>query len=337
MLILIFFISFLLIALIYFQSKYLVLIDTPYGQNHKSILNKNTPLSGGVYLFITITTYIHFVSYNKITILLSLFIFLLLILGIFSDLKSNFSPKLRLFLQFIIVLLFILFTDLKINKTGIFFLDYIIHNNLFNLLFTSLCIIIVINGSNFCDGVNCNVTGYFLAVCLGILFTELEPPTYFPRLEIIIIIFFVFYVANLFQKAFLGDNGTYVISAFMSIYVINFINLNHNISPLLALNLLWYPAFENLFTIIRRLVNDKEVQIADRAHLHTLILKKISNKDNLIFSNSITGIILNVIMFLGIFLSINFYNNAKVLLLVLLMNVILYVVSYYFFYVRKKN
>jgi UDP-N-acetylmuramyl pentapeptide phosphotransferase/UDP-N-acetylglucosamine-1-phosphate transferase len=337
MLILIFFISFLLIALIYFQSKYLVLIDTPHGQNHKSILNKNTPLSGGVYLFISITTYIHFVSYNKITILLSLFIFLLLILGIFSDLKRNFSPKLRLFLQFIIVLLFILLTDLKINKTGVFFLDYIIHDNLFNLLFTSLCVIIVINGSNFCDGVNCNVTGYFLAVSLGILFTKLESPTYFPRLEIIISIFFVFYVANLFQKAFLGDNGTYVISAFMSIYVISFINLNHNISPLLALNLLWYPAFENLFTIIRRLVNDKEVQIADRAHLHTLILKKISDKNNLIFSNSITGIILNVIMFLGIFLSVNFYNNAKVLLLVLLMNIILYVISYYFFYVRKKN
>ena len=211
MLILIFFISFLLIALIYFQSKYLVLIDTPYGQNHKSILNKNTPLSGGVYLFITIITCIYFVSYNKITILLSLFIFLILILGIFSDLKRNFSPKLRLFLQFIIVLLFVLFTDLKINKTGVFFLDYIIHDNLFNLLFTSLCIIIVINGSNFCDGVNCNVAGYFLAVCLGILFTKLVSPTYFPRLEIIISIFFVFYVANLFQKTFLGDNGTYVI------------------------------------------------------------------------------------------------------------------------------
>ena len=337
MLILIFFISFLLIALIYFQSKYLVLIDTPYGQNHKSILNKNTPLSGGVYLFITITTYIHFVSYNKMTILLSIFIFLLLVLGIFSDLNRNFSPKLRLFLQFVIVLLFILLTDLKINKTGVFFLDYIIHNNLFNILFTSLCIVIVINGSNFCDGVNCNVTGYFLAVSLGILFTKLESPTYFPRLEIIIGIFFIFYIANLFQKTFLGDNGAYVISAFMSIYVINFINLNNNISPLLALNLLWYPAFENLFTIIRRLLANKKIQIADRAHLHVLILEKINDKNNLIFSNSITGIILNVIMFFGIYSSVNFYNNGKVLLLILLTNVILYVVSYYYFYVRKKN
>ena len=85
------------------------------------------------------------------------------------------------------------------------------------------------------------------------------------------------------------------------------------------------------------MVGNKKVQIADRAHLHTLILKKISSKNNLIFSNSITGIILNIIMSLGIFLSANFYNNAKILLLILLINVILYVVSYYFFYVRKKN
>ena len=123
----------------------------------------------------------------------------------------------------------------------------------------------------------------------------------------------------------------------MSFYIITFINLNDNISPLLAVNLLWYPAFENLFTIIRRTIYNKKVQIADRSHLHILILEKISNKNSLILSNSITGVILNLIMFLGILVSVNFYNNTKVLLLVLLINVILYVISYYFFYVRKKN
>ena len=53
-------ISLLLVALIFFQSKFLILIDSPYGQSHKSLYNKNTPLSGGVYLFITITAYLNF-------------------------------------------------------------------------------------------------------------------------------------------------------------------------------------------------------------------------------------------------------------------------------------
>lgn len=56
---------------------------------------------------------------------------------------------------------------------------------------------------------------------------------------------------------FLGDNGVYVISVFMSIYIIQFTNLNNNVSSLIALNLLWYPAFENLFSIIRRIVTKK--------------------------------------------------------------------------------
>ena len=215
----------------------------------------------------------------------------------FSDLKRNFSPKFRLLLQFIIVFFFILLLDLKINRTGVFFLDFFINNTLFNLFFTSICITIVINGSNFCDGVNCNVVGYYLFVILSILISKLSYPENFPDINILLMIFLIFYFANILQKSFLGDNGTYVISAFMSIYIINFINLNNTISPLLALNLLWYPAFENLFSIIRRLVSNKKIQLADRSHLHILILEKISKNNNFILSNSITGIILNLIMF----------------------------------------
>ena len=49
-----------------------------------------------------------------------------------------------------------------------------------------------------------------------------------------------------FGKCFLGDNGVYVISILLSFIVINIINYN-NLNPIIAINLLWYPAFENLF------------------------------------------------------------------------------------------
>tara|TARA_B100001175_G_scaffold316719_1_gene331401 strand:+ start:1883 stop:2896 length:1014 start_codon:yes stop_codon:yes gene_type:complete len=329
--------SVLLIALIYFQSKYLILIDAPHGQSHKSLYNKNTPLSGGIYLFLALVVFLNLIEFNKNSILISTFLLSILVLGVFSDLKRNFSPKLRLLLQFITVMFFILFLSLKIDRTGIFFLDFFINNYLFNLIFTSLCITIIINGSNFCDGVNCNVIGYYLVATLSILLTKQALPENFPNLEILILIFTIFYIANIFQKSFLGDNGTYVISTFMSIYIINFINLNNNISPLLALNLLWYPAFENLFTIIRRLVANKKIQLADRTHLHILIQEKISNKKNSTFTNSLTGIVLNLFMFLGMYLSINFYNDEKILILILLINIFLYIIGYYYFYLRRKN
>ena len=336
MLIIFIYISAVSLSLIFIQSKYFILIDAPRDQIHKSIYNKNTPLTGGTYLFITLITYILYTGYSEYSFIVIAFIFSFLILGIFSDLKTNFSPKLRLLLQTILVGFFISFLDLKINKTGLFFLDYFIDNNIFNLLFSSICIIILINGSNFCDGVNCNVIGYYLIITLAILFIELPKPDNLPDIKIIIIIFFVFYLSNLFQKSFLGDNGVYVITVFMSIYVISFINLNSNVSPLLALNLLWYPAFENLFTIIRRLNANKTVDAADGLHFHTLLLNKILHfNGNFLVSNSLTGILLNFFMFAGIFLSINYYENAKILTLILLINIIIYVLVYFLFLSKK--
>ena len=76
MLILLVPLSILLIALIYFQSKYLILIDTPNGQSHKSLYNKNTPLAGGIYLFLTIVISINLIQLNKYSILTSSFLFL---------------------------------------------------------------------------------------------------------------------------------------------------------------------------------------------------------------------------------------------------------------------
>ena len=336
MLIIFIYFSIISLSLIFIQSKYFILLDAPRDQRHKSKYNKNTPLTGGIYLFIALTTYILDNDRSSHSFIIILFLFSFLILGIFSDLKTNFSPKLRLLLQSILVILFIYSLDIKINKTGLFFLDYFISNTIFNLFFSSICIIILINGSNFCDGVNCNVVGYYLIVSLAILFGAFPNPANFPDIRIIITIFFIFYLLNLFQKSFLGDNGVYVINIFMAIYVISIININNYISPLLALNLLWYPAFENLFTIIRRLNANKKIDEADGLHFHTLLLNKIFyvNK-NFIFSNSLTGILINLFIFIGIFLSINYYNDAKILTLILIVNITIYVLIYFLFLSRK--
>ena len=55
MLIILIFISALLVTIILIQSKYLILVDNPRDQSHKSIYNKNTPLSGGIFLFLTLS------------------------------------------------------------------------------------------------------------------------------------------------------------------------------------------------------------------------------------------------------------------------------------------
>ena len=79
-----------------------------------------------------------------------------------------------------------------------------------------------------------------------------------------------------------------MISIFMSIFIIKFININKDISPLLALNLLWYPAFENLFSISRRILKKNNVSSPDKQHLHQIIFLYIKSKNliNVSFLNT---------------------------------------------------
>ena len=323
------FLIILSISLISIQIKYSILLDNPKGERHKINYNKNVPLSGGTYLFLAILLNTFLSKSHNENFLILVFTFFFLILGIYSDLKNNFSPRIRILLHTTLIILMIFFLDLKINKTNIFYLDAYINNNFFNLIFTSFCILVLLNGSNFCDGINCNVIGYYLIICLAILYSGLPTPN-FLTIEIIISIYAIFYMFNLFKKCFLGDNGVYVISVFMSIYIIQFTNLNTNVSSLIALNLLWYPAFENLFSIIRRIVTKKKIQVADRSHFHTLIFKKILENNNINFSNSLSGIFINIFMAIGIFASINFQNNNTILMLILLINIIIYITGYLF-------
>jgi hypothetical protein len=101
---------------------------------------------------------------------------------------------------------------------------------------------------------------------------------------------------------------------------------------------LWYPAFENLFSIIRRLNANRTVDVADGLHFHTLLLKKIFyfNK-NFFLSNSFAGVLINLFMFMGIFLSINYYNDTKILTLILMLNILIYVLVYFIFLTRKSK
>ena len=281
------------------------------------------PLSGGIYLLISLgiikLIYNIDISINFIFIL-SLFF----ILGYFSDTKPNFLPILRLIIQLILIFLLIKISLLQINESKIFFIDKFLDNSLFNLIFTSLCIIVLLNGSNFVDGVNTNLVGYFIIV---LFFTNKFG--YIFDLNLFILILLAFYIFNFFGKCFLGDNGVYVLCILVSYIFINTINLN-SINPIIAINFLWYPAFENLFSIIRRYVSNDKLDIADKKHLHS-ILYLFLNKRKILskFSNSFAGLIINIYNFFSIFLSFVFINNNQILILIIMINIIIYLSIYF--------
>ena len=170
----------------------------------------------------------------------------------------------------------------KFKNSRIIYLDYLLSNFYFNLFFTIFCFLVLINGSNFIDGLNGLSIGYFFLIFLSILLLktkyggELIGINIFYYLAIISGIFLIF---NFFNKCYLGDNGIYFVSALVGYFLIEFSNQNlKQISPIYVVSILWYPAFENLFSIIRRTYGNSKITGPDNLHLHTLVFKILKEK-----------------------------------------------------------
>jgi UDP-N-acetylmuramyl pentapeptide phosphotransferase/UDP-N-acetylglucosamine-1-phosphate transferase len=311
------------------------LIDKTESSIHKKKIfnNLNIPLSGG--LFFIIFTSIYFFQYYS---LLILFLILIYLIGILSDLNLVKSPTVRLIIQTSIVLLYIFFSNTKIISINISFLDVLLRNFYFNLIFVTFCVLIIINGYNFIDGINTLATGNFIICIISIIFVSninnlnLDKDFILPVLSILIVIF----IFNFFGKSFLGDSGAYAISFFISIVLIHFYFENYGmISPYYIASLIWYPALENLFSIIRRKFNKKTASQPDNKHFHQLLysylLKKISLK-NKFYLNSVTGMLINFYMLGSSIIAFNIYTHTVNLVILILANVTIYFLVYFYLY-----
>ncbi len=307
--------------------KLVFLIDKPSESFHKIEKTKNIPLSGGLFIFfcLILMSLINFQFYVEPKILF--FLSLILILGIFSDIRSSFSPKGRIIFQLFIIIFFVMINqEILINKTNIEILDLLVTSKIGKYLFTIFCIITLLNGFNFMDGVNGFVSGYILSilVILNLISLKVTGNYYFNDL---IYLFFIFFLFNIFGQSFLGDNGVYISSILLSYLVINLINLNNSISPIVAVSLLWYPAIENLFTIVRRLSKKKMTYLPDKLHLHSLIYRRL-NINFLKHKNSFTGILINILLLPNFIFSYLFYDNSLYLGMIVIMYITIYLISY---------
>ena len=119
------------------------------GESHQNFLGKkNVPLSGGFFILIFFT----FLTYKNYYLCLSIIVFYLL--GISSDKKYLISPKIRFILQMIFVLLFVNFFEIRISDLRNDYLSSLLENNIISVIFVVLCLLVLINGSNFIDGLN---------------------------------------------------------------------------------------------------------------------------------------------------------------------------------------
>ncbi len=300
--------SFLVILVsIFFKKKKLLLNYT--GDRHQSFSNqKNIPLIGGIFLILPLILIIYQ------NIVYSILLILIFLLGFLSDQKILISAKKRFLLQIILVFFSVIFLDLEILTSKLILFDYFLKNHVFNIFFTAFCLLILINGSNFIDGLNGLLLSYmtfviFILLKLGLL-NELSIKYDF--INYLILFTIIIILLNLCNYLMLGDAGAYILSFFVGYLIIKCHISNPNISPYFFITLLWYPCYENLFSIIRKLKSKLSPLIPDNNHLHQLIYIRFKKKiiRSQLIANNISSLIISLVNFIIILISsLNPYSS----------------------------
>ena len=318
----IFFIFF--IALTELFKKKNLLLDRVSSEKHKSFAIKtSTPLTGGIFL-------IFFFAFFLAEKNFFLIVFLLLIFfnGLLSDVNYLNNPKIRFLIQLIFVFFAIYSLDLRVFGIGINIIDYYLYNYKYpNYIFTIFCLLILVNGFNFIDGLNTLSLGYFIGALLSLAFVENRYDYNFELLKNNFSVIFLVVLFALILKGylFLGDSGSYILGFFLGVKIL-FISRNFpEISAWYFALLLWYPSFEILFSIIRKSFSKQSAFKPDNEHLHQRIFKKLKNKMPYEIANPVSANLINFYNIISIFIgSLNIFDTKKIIFIIFI-NIIFYI------------
>jgi UDP-N-acetylmuramyl pentapeptide phosphotransferase/UDP-N-acetylglucosamine-1-phosphate transferase len=330
--------KFILLIIFFFVFNQICLNNQIFLSNaniskHKSFIKnkKLVPISAGFFLLfsnIILQKNFFYDFYNYFY--LSIFL-----IGIYADFSKYFKPTLRIILQILVIGLFLNVCDIHVKDVRISTFNFFLNKHYFALIFAVFCILVFVNGANLIDGVNLSAIGYFLLIFITIYILSINNNFYLDRefVNIQIFLLIVILLFNFFNKSYLGDSGIYLMSLITSVVVINFINANSSISPYFAVLLLWYPCFENLFSIIRRLLNKSSTTEPDNKHLHHYIYSFL-NKKKIYYSNNLAGLIILFFNTIILYFGYKFYNDTQSLILFIFLAIFLYLLFY--FILRKK-
>ena len=328
-----FILSILIVISINVLSSYFKILIYKPNLSHKEKFNNTIFNTGGLIFFLyLIILYLIYYKFDYLSNLL--FLTLIFLIGFFSDIKKNFNANLRLLLISLFSIIYIIVSDnqildLKFNIINNLFLDY----PFFSIIFTGVCLVILINGVNFIDGVHGLTLLYgilVLAILNYFIYFKLNFESSPEAGLLILPILLILLIYNLSEKIFFGDSGSYVLGAIIGLYIIQLSNLDGYSYPYFYANLLIYPAFEVFFSMMRKIFNKKGPYQPDKKHLHHLIQKfyQIKYDYDLTSSKILCAISINLFILIFNLVSINFYQNKYILL----SNIFIFIIFYTFVY-----
>jgi UDP-GlcNAc:undecaprenyl-phosphate GlcNAc-1-phosphate transferase len=149
----------------------------------------------------------------------------------------------------------------------------------FEIPFLLLAVGLLINATNYIDGIDGLLLTFFLS-CLTYYIFLIDDTKTVNLLKFFLAVGFFNLILNLLPaknkfKTFSGDSGSLFIGFFISFVTIELYN-SFKIHPAILIWPLWYPVYDFLFVTINRLLKKQSIFKPDNTHLHHLINKKFN-------------------------------------------------------------
>ena len=207
----------------------------------------------------------------------------MLLMGVWDDI-SNLSAILRLFVQFAIVGAYIAFTGHFIDSFhGI--LGFYAISPWLGIPLSLLAGVGIINSINMIDGVDGYSSGYGIIACSGfaVLFIAVGQQVWSSLAVIAASALIPFFLHNVFgskTKMFIGDGGTMMLGALMTVFVLGTISSSRALlletygvsAAALTLAILCIPVFDTLRVMTARILRGHSPFRPDKSHLHHLFI-----------------------------------------------------------------
>ncbi len=245
------------------------LYDIP--DNDKIHLVKTPNIGGIAILFLILSSFIIYDYLYDEILIFSLCVVIILI-GFIDDVK-NFNAISKIILISIPVIFFVINIS-EVKDLGNI-LGYNLNLGKFSFLFTFLCMLLLINATNYMDGLDGLISLLAILTFSGILILIPRDQWNFLIPIISFLIVFLFFNFGFFPKQFLGDSGSLGIGFILSAVSIYYTQVLELIHPTVIIWFLSFYVFEFLTINIIRVKNKKNLFKKDLNFIFNILNKKI--------------------------------------------------------------
>ena len=188
-----------------------------------------------------------------------------------EDLHISTSPIKRLIILLISSGLILTLTEINLPELNTPYLEWLTASHPLQLTFYTLCVASLMNGMNFIDGTNGNMSFTLGTIFLNLLFLgTVVGDTAFIRLILVCALpLFIFMLSNYpWGEIFAGDLGAYLYGAIVGFLTIRFFGLHTELSAWNAVLVLFYPVAELVYSVSRKVASKQSPFQPDQSHLH---------------------------------------------------------------------